>query len=103
MQREFFLKITRCILSSANYADETTSTPAPFVVEIDRHPHGRELQAHLGQVTGRRTVPNIMADGESIGGGDEMRSLEASGKLGATLLSKLAGKILVDGKSDPSV
>ena len=88
-------------LSSANYADEI-STPAPYVVEIDQHPHGPELQAHLGQVTGRRTVPNIMANGESIGGGDEMRSLEASGKLGTTLLSKLAGRILVDGESGPS-
>jgi len=44
-----------------------------------------------------------MANGESIGGGDEMRSLEASGKLGATLLSKLVGKVLVDGKSSPSL
>lgn len=75
------------------------SSPAPHVVEIDQHPHGRELQAHLAQVTGRRTVPNVMVNGVSIGGGDEMRTLEASGKLAATLLDRLAGKITVDGKS----
>jgi len=59
------------------------------------------LQQYLGQVTGRRTVPNVIVNGVSIGGGDEMRGLEASGKVAETLLSRLAGKITVDGKSSP--
>ena len=31
--------------------------PAPFVVELDDHPHGAELQDLLAKRTGRRTVP----------------------------------------------
>lgn len=68
------------------------------MVEIDRHPHGAELQVHLGRVTGRRTVPNVMASGISIGGGDEMRAMESAGTVAQTLLTRLAGKITVDGK-----
>ena len=67
------------------------SDPPPYVVELDKHPHGIELQKYLGEVTGRHTVPNILAN-------DEMRSLEASGKVAETLLGKL-GKMTVDGKS----
>ena len=40
-----------------------------------------------------------MANGVSIGGGDEMRELEGSGRLAQALLSKLTGKITIDGRS----
>jgi glutaredoxin len=80
------------------YSDEF-SAPLPYVVELDQHPNGLELQTHLGEVTGRRTVPNVFVNGESIGGGDEIRMLEATGKVSETLLRKLAGKITVDGKN----
>jgi glutaredoxin len=75
------------------------SSPAPYVVELDQHPNGPALQAHLGEVTGRRTVPNVIVNGVSIGGGDDMRALEAAGTVAETFLSKLAGKITVDGLS----
>ena len=75
------------------------SEPAPYVVELDKHPNGRTLQTHLGQVTGRRTVPNVIVNGVSIGGGDQMRALEASGTVAEALLSRIPGKIIVDGKS----
>lgn len=52
-------------------------SPAPFVVELDLHPHGRELQDYIGEVTGRKTVPNVHVNGVSRGGGDEFRALEA--------------------------
>jgi hypothetical protein len=39
-----------------------------------------------------------MVEGVSIGGGDEMRALEAAGTVGSILLRRLAGKITVDGK-----
>lgn len=77
------------------------SSPAPYVVELDLHPHGRELQDYLIQVTGRRTVPNVLLNGKSIGGGDEMRALEASGTVARELLERLSGKITVDGNSTP--
>ncbi len=75
------------------------SVPAPYVVELDKHPHGPELQAHLSHVTGRHTVPNILVNGKSMGGGDEMRTLEAAGKIPETLLGRLPEKITVDGRS----
>ena len=56
-------------------------TPAPYIVELDLHDIGPALQAELGSVTGRRTVPNILVNGKSIGGGDDIQSLHEDGKL----------------------
>jgi hypothetical protein len=39
-----------------------------------------------------------LVEGVSIGGGDEMRSLEAAGTVAKELLGRLAGKITVDGQ-----
>ena len=80
-----------------NYSDGF-SVPTPYVVELNKHPHGVELQDHLGKVTGRLTVPNVIVNGESFGGGDEIRKLEAAGNIAQTLLRKLVGKIIIDGK-----
>ncbi|KAI1417021.1 glutaredoxin [Hypoxylon sp. FL1857] len=59
--------------------------PAPYVVELDEHPLGKELQARLGVMTGRRTVPNIMINGKSIGGSDEIAELDSR----KTLIDKI--------------
>ncbi|KAH8693048.1 hypothetical protein BGW36DRAFT_385753 [Talaromyces proteolyticus] len=40
--------------------------PAPYVVELDIHPLGLHIQQLLAQITGRRTVPNILVNGLSI-------------------------------------
>ena len=69
-------------------------------MELNKHPRGPQLQAYVATVTGRRTVPNIIVDGESIGGADEMRSLEKQGKIAEAFLSRLAGRITVDGRGD---
>lgn len=58
-----------------------TITPEPVVVELDEHPHGDELQDHIGLVSGRRTVPNVHILGTSRGGSDDFAALEKSGKL----------------------
>ncbi|RYP85966.1 hypothetical protein DL769_000829 [Monosporascus sp. CRB-8-3] len=50
--------------------------PAPYVVELDEHPLGAKIQARLGDLTGRKTVPNIMINQKSIGGGDEIAELD---------------------------
>ena len=50
--------------------------PAPYVVELDTHPLGPQIQARLGDITGRKTVPNIMVNGKSIGGSDEIAELD---------------------------
>lgn len=59
--------------------------PKPYVVELDKHEHGAELQKLLGEKTGRRTVPNVIIDGQSLGGGDEVESLAQSGGLRDTI------------------
>ncbi|KAL4975477.1 thioredoxin-like protein [Aspergillus desertorum] len=67
--------------------------PAPFVVELDQHPLGPQLQLLLGENTGRRTVPNILVNGRSIGGGDDIVALDEHDEL-ASRLKSLAGKWL---------
>ncbi|KAI1342441.1 thioredoxin-like protein [Xylariaceae sp. FL0016] len=51
--------------------------PAPYVVELDEHKLGKQLQSKLGEMTGRKTVPNIMINGKSIGGGDDIAELDS--------------------------
>ncbi|KAL9578157.1 MAG: hypothetical protein Q9212_005896, partial [Teloschistes hypoglaucus] len=48
-------------------------TPSPYVVELDQHRLGPGLQAALQKSTGRRTVPNVLINGKSIGGGDDVQ------------------------------
>ena len=55
--------------------------PAPYVEELDLHPIGSRLQEKLSKTTGRRTVPNVLINGKSIGGGDEVAQLDSTGVL----------------------
>lgn len=59
--------------------------PEPYVVELDINPLGPQLQALLGKSTGRRTVPNVLIQGKSIGGGDDMEELDETD----TLIAKI--------------
>ena len=72
-------------------------TPAPFVVELDQHPLGSRLQDELEKSTGRRTVPNILINGKSIGGGDEVQALDDGGELIAKVQS-MGGKRIVEAR-----
>ncbi|KAI9172099.1 Monothiol glutaredoxin-7 [Paramyrothecium foliicola] len=56
-------------------------TPEPYVVELDEHKLGPQLQDQLLELTGRRTVPNIMIYGRSIGGADDIIELDNNDKL----------------------
>ncbi|KAF2738923.1 glutaredoxin [Polyplosphaeria fusca] len=69
--------------------------PKPYVVELDEHTLGPQLQATLTESTGRRTVPNILVMGKSIGGGDEIVDLHQSGQLDDKLKS-LGGARIVE-------
>ena len=42
---------------------------------------GTRLQAALQKSTGRSTVPNILINGKSIGGGDDVEALHNHGEL----------------------
>ncbi|KAH9886787.1 glutaredoxin [Xylariomycetidae sp. FL2044] len=57
--------------------EKYTIEPAPYVVELDEHPLGKQLQARLGEMTGRKTVPNILINGKSVGGSDEIAELDS--------------------------
>ncbi|KAJ5610782.1 hypothetical protein N7510_007501 [Penicillium lagena] len=64
-------------------------SPRPYVVELDNHRIGKDLQDLLGETTGRKTVPNVMVNGMSIGGGDEIGALDQSDELASKLQMKL--------------
>jgi len=68
-------------------------TPAPFVVELDQHPIGPALQQLLRENTGRGTVPNVLVNGKSIGGGDDVAALDQSDEL-VSKLRQLGGNWL---------
>lgn len=69
-------------------------TPAPIIVELDKHRHGAELQNYLGVVTKRSTVPNVILGTESLvskGGADDFVKFHNDGTL-AELLNTWGGK-----------
>ncbi|KAJ5112177.1 hypothetical protein N7532_000222 [Penicillium argentinense] len=80
--------------------DRYSISPKPFVVELDQHPIGPGLQDLLAQNTGRRTVPNVLVNGKSIGGGDDIAALDQSDELASTL-RQMGGKWISDIKAVP--
>lgn len=77
-----------------------TITPPPYVVELDQHELGPGLQSALLKTTGRRTVPNVLINGKSIGGGDDVAALHADGKLAETVKA-MGGKRVMEVKPKP--
>ncbi|KAF7895373.1 hypothetical protein EAF00_007187 [Botryotinia globosa] len=71
--------------------EKYTIDPLPYVVELDKHPLGGKLQGRLYQLTGRRTVPNVLINGVSIGGGDDVVELDEKRTLGEKV-KDLGGK-----------
>ena len=47
-------------------------------IRVDADPAAR---AHMMEITGRRTVPQIFIGGQHVGGCDDIHALEAAGKL----------------------
>lgn len=69
-------------------------TPAPIIVELDKHKHGAELQNYLGVVSKRTTVPNVIIGTDSLisrGGADDFLKYHNDGTL-ASLLNTWGGK-----------
>lgn len=75
--------------------EKYTITPSPFIVELDEHKLGAQLQLQLEKLTGRRTVPNILISGHSIGGGDDVWELDQTGEL-IKKIKLLGGKRIVE-------
>jgi len=55
--------------------------PPPIIVELNTRADGPLLQKILSRLTGRRTVPNVLLLGESIGGSDDIHALHEVHKL----------------------
>jgi len=56
-------------------------SPSPKIIEVDLRDDGDLIKLILGRVTGRATFPNILVNGKSIGGSDEIHDLHSEGKL----------------------
>ena len=83
-------------------------TPTPYVVELDlmttpissKHDDGDHitlgaaLQNLLASLTGRKTVPNIMINAQSIGGADDVLRMDGDGTL-VEMVRKMGGKRVV--------
>jgi glutaredoxin len=74
--------------------------PKPYVVELDKHELGLALQARLADLTGRRTVPNVLINGVSIGGGDEIAELDVRRQL-IDKINDLGGNKMITVKERP--
>ncbi|OQR84606.1 hypothetical protein ACHHYP_13150 [Achlya hypogyna] len=70
------------------------------VVELDLLPPGvaSQYQDMLEALTGRRTVPNILLNGKSIGGGDDVEALHQAQKLAPMVqkIGALAKSVVLD-------
>lgn len=64
-------------------------------MELDQHPLGLNLQSRLEEITGRRTVPNVLVNGKSIGGGDDVAELDDSDEL-VKKIKELGGKRMLE-------
>ncbi|KZF26333.1 glutaredoxin [Xylona heveae TC161] len=71
--------------------------PPPFVVELDEHRLGSQLQDILEKMTGRHTVPNVLINGKSIGGGDDVEELDTSNTL-IDKVKQMGGKRIMEAK-----
>lgn len=74
-----------------------TIVPPPFVVELNDHPLGPGLQSALAKSTGRSTVPNVLINGKSIGGGDDVEALDTKGEL-VDKIRNMGGKRIMEVK-----
>ena len=77
--------------------EKYTIIPEPFIVELDEHRLGHQLQDALEKNTGRRTVPNVLISGKSIGGGDEVEVLHQSGLL-VEKIKYMGGKRIMEAR-----
>lgn len=80
--------------------DKYIIDPKPYVVELDQHKIGADLQSLLAERTGRRTVPNVLVNGVSIGGGDDIAELDSQRNL-IDKLTELGAKKIFEVKERP--
>ncbi|ODV87656.1 hypothetical protein CANARDRAFT_190203, partial [[Candida] arabinofermentans NRRL YB-2248] len=77
-------------------------TPRPVIVELDKHKDGAKLQSYIGDLSGRRTVPNLFINGVSRGGSDEMAKLHSNNELLDSLLEWAGPTVKIEKVNAPS-
>ncbi|KIY44552.1 glutaredoxin, partial [Fistulina hepatica ATCC 64428] len=60
-------------------------TPPPKIIEVDLRSDGAQLKQLLGRLTNHSTFPNILVQGKSVGGSDDLHALHYRGELTAIL------------------
>lgn len=71
-----FCKKAKQVLGKYKISDENIE-----YIEIENRPDMDEIQDHMRSLTGARSVPRVFIGGKCVGGGDEVASLDAKGKL----------------------
>lgn len=77
-------------------------TPGYNVIELDIHSHGTELQEYIKEKTDRGTVPNMIVNGISRGGSDDIIALHKNGELLSSLREWSGGSFEVKQTDKPS-
>ncbi|KAK1324065.1 Glutaredoxin-C4 [Acorus calamus] len=57
----------------------------PYVVELDQREDGSDIQDALGDMVGRRTVPQVFIKGKHLGGSDDTVEAYENGSLAKLL------------------
>ncbi|CAI9298110.1 unnamed protein product [Lactuca saligna] len=57
----------------------------PYVIELDEREDGAKIQNALGELVGRRTVPQVFINGKHLGGSDDTIEAYESGELAELL------------------
>lgn len=83
-------------------AKEYRFTPNYVVIELDKHKKGAALQKYVEKQTGRATVPNLVINGKSRGGSDDIKALHDNGELLDNLVKWSDGSFTVDKLEKPS-
>merc|ERR1712179_92184 len=74
----FVISKTYCpFCTMAKEALKTYAIPSDKIkiMEIENHKDCQEIQNHMSQLTGARSVPRVFIGGECIGGGSETKDL----------------------------
>lgn len=106
VELDYILKKAPMIIFSKSYCpfskkakgvllDKYVIEPPPHVVELDEHLLGAKIQARLAELTGRKTVPNIVVSGKSIGGSDEIAMLDGQRALAEKIMAYGGNRIEV--------
>ncbi|GAA97367.1 hypothetical protein E5Q_04045 [Mixia osmundae IAM 14324] len=74
-----FCKRAKGTLSSLDVKEEQK----PYIIELDEHDKGSEIQDYLAEKSGQRSVPNIWIGQKHIGGSDDLETLKEQDKLTA--------------------